>query len=254
MKTETKAYLNRIGYKKTPSANYATLHDLHINHLRTVPYENLDIMREIPLSMETEAIYKKIVTRGRGGYCFELNGLFAWLLRELGFGVTEYMGRFLKDEKEIPMRRHRVLRVSCAEGEYIADVGVGLTIPQIPMPYTLGKVSEQGAERYKFEKEPFLGNVLYEWRQNDWQRLYSFTEEEQLNVDFIAPSFYCEKHPESYFRTMDMVHIFTENGRKSVADREFKAFSPAGVQVMTPASDAEYEELLLREFGIDLKK
>ena len=67
------------------------------------------------------------------------------------------------------------------------------------------------------------------------------------------PSFYCEKHPESFFRTMDMVHIFTENGRKSVAGREVKIYSPSGVEVMTPVTDAAYESLLEIHFGIGLK-
>lgn len=235
-----------------------------------MPYENLDIMRDIPLSLEIEDIYEKIVIRGRGGYCFELNGLYAWLLRELGFEVTEYMARYLRDEKEIPMRRHRVLRVgtwsaaTSKNTDYLCDVGVGAIIPREPLPMVLGHVTEQGSEgpllseRYKLEKESFFGNVLYEWKKNKWQKVYSFTEEEQLNIDYVMPSFYCEKHPESFFRTMDMVHIFTDDGRKSVAagaagaGRELKIFSPAGVEVIVPASEKIYHELLEIHFGIIL--
>ena len=253
MKTEIQSYLDRIGFKGQPKDDFDSLSRLQTQHLRTVPYENLDIMRDIPLSLEVEDIYEKIVVRHRGGYCFELNGLFSWLLRELGFKVVEYMARYLRDEKEIPMRRHRVLRVSCAEGEFLCDVGVGAVIPQIPLPYALGQVSEQGAERYKLEREPFLGNVLYEWRRDEWQKLYSFTEEEQLNLDYIMPSFYCEKHPESYFRTMDMVHIFTKDGRKSVAGRELKIFSKSGVEVIVPGNEEIYKDLLLRHFMIKIQ-
>ncbi|MCL2421586.1 MAG: arylamine N-acetyltransferase [Defluviitaleaceae bacterium] len=252
MKPEIKAYLKRIGFEGVPKNDFATLRQLQIQHLKTVPYENLDIMRNIPLSLEVGDMYEKIVVRNRGGYCFELNGLFAWLLRALDFKVTEYMARFLRDEKEIPMRRHRVLKVACTDGDYLGDVGVGSMVPRIPLPLVLGKVSEQGAERYKLEKEPFLGTVLYEWRRGEWSRLYAFTEEEQLNIDYVMPSFYCEKHPESYFRTMDMVHIFTDDGRKSVAGREFKIFSADGVEVMVPGSEVIYKELLARHFGITI--
>jgi N-hydroxyarylamine O-acetyltransferase len=254
------AYLKRIGFeggKEGIKLNFDTLHKLQRLHLQTIPYENLDIMRNIPLSLEPDDIFEKIVIRGRGGYCFELNGLITWLLRELGFPVTEYMARFLRDEKEIPMRRHRVLRVTCGVGtagqqNYLADVGVGSMVPREPLPLISGRVSKQGYEKYKLEKEDFFGYVLYEWRYEQWSRLYSFTQEEQLNLDYIMPSYYCEKHPDSYFRSMDMAHLFTENGRKSVAGREVKIFTPGGVEVMNPVTEAAYEELLRMHFGIRL--
>jgi N-hydroxyarylamine O-acetyltransferase len=246
------AYLKRIGFTGKPELNYDTLHTLQRLHLQSIPYENLDIMREIPLSLEPDGIFEKIVIRNRGGYCFELNGLFTWLLRTLGFPVTEYMSRFLRDEKEIPMRRHRVLRVTCGGKDYLADVGVGSMVPRKPLEMICGVVSEQGRERYKLEKEHFFGYVLYEWRKEAWSRVYSFTEEEQLFKDYVMPSYYCEKHPDSYFRTMDMVHLFTENGRKSVAGREVRIFTPQGVEVTKPATEAEYEGLLEKHFGIRL--
>ena len=252
MKTEIKAYLNRIGFKGVPKNNFATLSCLQTQHLKTVPYENLDIMRDTPLSLEVGDMYEKIVIRNRGGYCFELNGLFAWLLRELGFKVVEYMARFLRDESEIPMRRHRVLRVTCDGKDYLCDVGVGGIIPRIPLPMILGQVSKQGNERYKLELEPFLGNVLYEWKKDDWHKLYAFTEEEQLNIDYVMPSFYCEKHPESYFRSMDMVHIFTDNGRKAIAGRELRIYSPNGTEVIMPGTEEMYKKLLKSHFGIKL--
>ena len=253
MKPEIKAYLNRIGITQAIKTDFASLSLLQSQHLKTVPYENLDIMRNIPLSLEVGDMYEKIVVRNRGGYCFELNGLFTWLLRSLGFTVVEYMARFLRDETEIPMRRHRVLHVTCDEGDYLADVGVGGIVPLVPIPLVIGQVSNQrGGEKYKLEKEDFLGNVLYEWKKDEWKKLYAFTEEPQLNLDYIMPSFYCESHPESFFRTMDMVHVFTEDGRKSVAGREVKIFSPKGVEVIVPASEEIYHQLLKLHFGISL--
>jgi len=246
------SYLRRIGYQGTPKPDFSTLHDLQRLHLQTIPYENLDIMRGIPLSLEVKDMYEKIVVRGRGGYCFELNAMFAWLLRSLGFGVTDFMARWLRDETEIPMRRHRVLKVTCDSGEYLCDVGVGGVVPRRPLPLITGKVSEQNGEKYILEKEDFLGKVLYEWRHDSWRKIYSFTDEPQLEKDFIGISFYCEAHPDSVFRTRDIVHIFTENGRKSVADREVKIFTADGVNVLQPATEAAYHELLHMHFGISL--
>ena len=246
------AYLKRLGYTGTPKQDFDTLHDLHRLHLMTIPYENLDIMREIPLSLEVDDIYDKVIRRGRGGYCFELNALFTWLLTSLGFGVTVYAARFLRNETEIPMRRHRVLNVACKEGNFLCDVGVGGVVPRMPIPIAADRVSEQYGETYVLRQEDFLGYVLYEWKHEAWHRIYSFTQEPQLDQDFITVSYFCEKHPESFFKTQDMVHIFTEDGRKSVAGREVRLFSPDGVQVLHPATEAAYNELLEIHFGIKL--
>ena len=124
----------------------------------------------------------------------------------------------------------------------------------MPIPLTTGVVSEQGSERYILKKDDFLGYVLHEWHDNNWRELYAFTEEPQLAKDFIAPSFYCEKHPDSIFRTMDMVHIFTDTGRKSVAGRMFKFYTPRGVEVIRPVSDDDYHRLLDIHFGIRLER
>ncbi|MCL2404978.1 MAG: arylamine N-acetyltransferase [Defluviitaleaceae bacterium] len=245
-------YLRRIRYHGTPRADFTTLYDLQRLHLHAVPYENLDIMRGVPLSLTIEDLYDKIVLCRRGGYCFELNALFAWLLRSLGFAVTDCMARFLRDETQIPMRRHRVLMVACAGSEYLCDVGVGGVVPRKPLPLTIGKVSEQNGEKYILEKDDFLGTVLLEWRYDSWRKVYAFTHEPQLEQDFTAISYYCEAHPDSFFKTQDMIHIFTEDGRKSVAGREVRIFNADGVKVHKPVTEAAYHELLKIHFGIVL--
>ena len=250
------AYLTRIGFTGTPAPNLATLIALQRAHLETVPYENLDIMRNIPISLNLDSLHEKIVIRRRGGYCFELNGLFTWLLRNLGFRVKEYLSRFLRGERGIPTRRHRVIHVSIKdEGDFLCDVGVGGTIPRCPLELILDTANEQNGEIYRIERKPILGYVLSKWNsgQQTWGQIYSFTLEEQLETDYIIPSFYCENHPASPFRTMDMVHIFTKDGRKSIAGREFRIFSPNGVETATISTDAEYQKILQTHFGIVLQ-
>jgi N-hydroxyarylamine O-acetyltransferase len=247
-----KAYLPRIGFTSTPHLDFDTLHDLQRQHLLTVPYENIDITRNIQISLEIDDIFDKVVTRRRGGYCFELNALFAWLLRGLGFSVTDYFARFLLNEPVVPMRRHHVLGVSFANGneKYLCDVGVGLVIPRMPIKIYPGSTSSQNGEIYKLEKDNFLGYILYDLKATSWRQLYSFTEEVQISADYAVVSYYCEKHPASIFNKTDMVHIFTENGRKSVDNRELRIFTPSGVDVYTPSSEEEYKETLKSHFGI----
>ena len=247
------AYLQRIGFTSAPRLDFDTLHELQCKHLQTIPYENLDILQGVPLSLDVDDLFEKIIVRRRGGYCFELNALFAWLLRSLGFEVEDYFARFLLNEPVIPMRRHHVLGVSFNGERYLCDVGVGLVIPREPIPLAAEVVSKQNGECYKLEKEGFLGYVLYELKKEGWRQLYSFTEEPQLPVDFVATSFYCENYPDSIFRTVKMVHIFTEDGRKSMTDDELRIFTPDAVEVIRIAAKAEEARLLKLHFGIALE-
>ena len=83
----SEAYLNRINYHGSLEPNAETLRDLQVAHLLAVPFENLSIHSGEPIVLEDEALFEKVVQRRRGGFCYELNGLFAWLLRNLGFKV-----------------------------------------------------------------------------------------------------------------------------------------------------------------------
>ena len=85
-KVKVEKYFKRIGLEMPENIvpNAELLSKLHYAHCTHVPYENLDILRSVPLDLDYDSLFDKIVTRGRGGYCFELNGLLGWLLRELG--------------------------------------------------------------------------------------------------------------------------------------------------------------------------
>ena len=111
------AYYERIGLERPGRVvpDSGLLRKLQFAHCTTVPYENLDMLRGIPTSLEPEALFEKIVARRRGGLCFELNGSFGALLRELGYEVTDVAARFLRGETRIPMRRHRVLIVKAPD-------------------------------------------------------------------------------------------------------------------------------------------
>ncbi len=242
MNTEkVKKYLNRIGLEMPeeirPTAEL--LKSLHYAHCTTVPYENLDIIRHIPLSLDTDDLFEKVVENGKGGYCFELNGLFGWLLRELGYQVEEKASRYLRGEKEIPMRRHRVLKVTADDGSvWCCDVGIGEVCPRYPVKMEEGLEQPQFDECYRFEKDEFLGWVLRDRYKGEWRDFYSFTEEPQLTQDFIALSFYCEKHPDSPFIHEEMFSLKTGTGRITLDGHTFKEFNNGEVKVKE-CSDAE---------------
>lgn len=235
-----KAYFDRIGLPMpddlTPTSEL--LRKLQFAHCTTVPYENLDMMRGIPTSLEVDALYEKIVVNRRGGLCFELNGAFGALLRELGYGVTDLAARYLRGEAAIPMRRHRVLKVQAIDGLWLCDVGIGEICPREPVRLLEGVVQEQLGECYRLEKDTFLGWVLSDFHKGAWRRFYSFTEEAQLMVDYIAPNFYCEKHPDSPFNKDEMFSLKTSGGRITLDGRIYKEFAGTAVTVKE-LSDAE---------------
>lgn len=232
-KVKVEKYFRRIGLEmpETIVPDGELLKKLHFAHCTTVPYENLDIIRNIPLRLDDEGLYQKVVEEGKGGYCFELNGLFAWLLRELGYKVTEYASRYLRGESSIPMRRHRVLKVEATDGVYCADVGIGEVCPRYPLKLVEGLEQSQFDECYRFDKDEALGWVLMDLYKGQWRRFYSFTEEPQLPQDYIALSFYCEKHPDSPFIHAEMFSLKTDTGRITLDGNVYKEFVNGEVSV-----------------------
>lgn len=255
MPLDVQAYLRRIGYGGDTAPTADNLAALQYAHLTHVPYENLDIIRGVPLSLSVDALYDKIVTHGRGGYCFELNELFAWLLRELGYEVTDYFARFLADTHGVlPKRRHHVLGV-CIPGtdvRYMADVGVGVGSPNWPLRLEYGTEQTQGTATYRMDMDTFLGWVVKVDRGSGWASLFSFTEEPQLPVDFEAISFYCEHAPASPFNKEAMVALRTGTGRYTLDGDMFKHFDGDQVTTWVEETDAARAQTLERVFGIVL--
>jgi len=249
-------YLKRIRFSGEARADFATLSELQYKHFLSVPYENLDILNHVPLSLEINDLYEKIVERGRGGYCFELNALFNWLLCEIGFKTNSYFARFLLNELDVSlvMRRHRIMRVEIDGVSYITDVGVGAITPERPLKLIENEPTEIRGVTYKFDKDPFLGWVLnfkINGENSEWRWLYSFTEEEQMEIDFVQPNFYCQYHPESIFNKQNMVAIRTENGKCAIDGNVFKIIDFYGnVSEKRECADGEIPKVLEQYFEI----
>ena len=173
------------------------------------------------------------------------------LLSSLGFRTQNYFARFLKGEKDIPVRRHRVVVTECQENRYVVEVGIGIEAPRAPL--LLKEEIEQECDNgtFRFSKDGFLGWVLFEKVEDEWQPYYSFTEEEQLDIDFIQPSFYCEKHSASPFNKSPMVAIKTSNGRRAINDHDYKIFQNGElIHIEENVTDARLYEILESDFGI----
>ena len=153
-----------------------------------------------------------------------MNGLYGWLLRQLGYKVTDCFARYLRGESSIPMRRHRVLLVEAVDGTYLCDVGTGEVCPREPLRMEEGLVQEQYGETYRLDKDDFLGWVVMDLHHGEWRQFYSFTEEPQLICDFYAVTFFCENHPSSPFFPQEMFSLKTPTGRITMDGHLYKEF------------------------------
>lgn len=224
---KTEAFLARIGLAGTPVQHTKEFLGAVQNAcVLTIPYENLDILRGRPVSLDAEDIYRKIVTEHRGGYCFELNALLHQMLAEMGFTVHSRFARYLRGESKIPFRRHRIVIVTLEDGEeYMVDIGVGQVAPRLPLHLAEGEVQEQNGETYRFARDAELGWVLWDLHKGQWRQYISFTTEMQVEEDFIPASFWCEKHPDSPFNKGNMIAIKTADGRRTVDGNIYKEFA-----------------------------
>lgn len=172
-KEQAAQYLQRIDYKGVLTANKSVLSSLQWAHLTHIPYENLNIPAGIPLSLKPHDLFDKIVTDRRGGYCFEKDDFFVWVL---------------------------------------------------------------------MQKE----------REKDWKPMYGFTEEIQVDDDFVMPSFYCEKHPDSTFNKFMKISIFQGESNFTPVDGVFKEYRSAEVKYQKRLTEPkEIREILNRYFGLE---
>jgi len=257
-------YLERINYNGDLSISYHTLSQLVFCHFMNVPYENLDILNNIPLSLEIPDLYDKIVNRRRGGYCFELNTLFNWLLNRIGFKTHTYSARFLLNipENTIPMRRHRLTKTEINGACYIADVGVGNEVPVRPLQLDENNIGHETAMRrlvFRFRKDEFFGWVLqYKNPQkdpNEWKDIYGFTEEIEYEIDFVQPNFWCQYSQDSPFRVQNWLALRTPDGKYTIDGNLFRIYDLTEPQIKITERIFEPDELngILKDyFGIVL--
>lgn len=226
---------------------------IQTNCVTHIAYENLDILENKPIELAPDALYEKIVARSRGGYCFELNGLLTHMLREMGFTVSERFARYLRGESEIPMRRHRVTVVHLDTGDYMCDIGVGQIAPRLPLKIEENTVQAQNGETYRFTKDIKHGWILWDLHDGTWREYICFTDDEAFDVDFIQPSFFCEKHPSSPFNKDYMLAIKTNTGRRTIDGRIYKVFEGEElVHIEENISDERLKSLFENEFNLKI--
>jgi N-hydroxyarylamine O-acetyltransferase len=271
-------YLERIGLELEPTltADAASLRRLQLAHMLHVPFENLDIALGRPIRLGLTTLYDKIVTHRRGGFCYELNGLFAWMLDDLGFEVT-----YLSASDYHPPASgqgagsygldydHLALLVRCPadpapEVRWLVDVGWGDTF-RIPLRADAEGEQDGGLKTYRITTNPpeAPGAVgrrqLWERHTNTegysssgvWERQYAFTTQPRAFPDFEPMCRYHQTSPESIFTRKQICTLATPEGRISLEDGRL-LITRRGAREERMVAPEEKEGLLRELFGIDL--
>jgi N-hydroxyarylamine O-acetyltransferase len=245
------AYLERIGYAGPRTPTLETLIQLHRAHLLSVPFENLDIALGRRIEPSIDAFFDKIVRDRRGGFCYELNGLFAWLLGRLGFAATMLSARVWNGDRPGPEFDHMALLVELDRGRVLADVGFGDSFLE-PLPLgEPGPGIHQGTTYRVSGAHPEL--VLERRKQGgEWERQYIFSLTSRHLSEFAAMCAYHQTSPASHFTRNSVCSIATPSGRVTISGRRAITTSGAGRDERAIADAEQYRELLANWFGIDL--
>jgi N-hydroxyarylamine O-acetyltransferase len=242
------AYLRRIGYAGDRAPTRATLEALHLAHATSIPFENLDILRGVPVRLDLPSLESKLVANRRGGYCFEQNALFATALEQMGFAVTRLAARVrYRTDRALP-RTHMTLQVDVDGASVLADVGFGAEGPLLPVPLGGGE-SRQFAWTYQVvEKDG--ARMLQSHRDEAWENLYAFTHEPQLPVDYDIANYYTSTHPDSRFTQTLTVQRSSPEVRRILRDREYTEDFGATAATRMIENDDELVALLASAFGL----
>lgn len=244
------SYLKRIRYRGSLEPTEETLRDLHRAHMYTVPFENLDIQNHIPIVLDDEALFDKIVVRRRGGFCYELNGLFSALLKALGFQVSKLSAEVARPQGGYgPPFDHMTLLVQLNR-PWIADVGFGDSFIE-PLLMRHGDEQYQWGKTYRIL---FSENSReYESRSNElrWNPEYRFSMKSCEYQDYAAMCLYHQTSPESTFTQKRICSRALPEGRVTLSENRL-IFTRDGFREAQQVSEAEYEGALREYFGIIL--
>lgn len=247
------AYLQRLNYTGPLNPTLETLRALHQAHLLAVPFENLDIHLGRPIVLDETAFFHKIVEEQRGGFCYELNGLFAALLRELGFEVSLLSARVALGNGDFSQEFDHLTLLVQLEARWLADVGFGEGFRE---PLRLDEPGEQIQTRgsYRLARE---GDTWIYWKYDEaegWQAQYCFTLQPRQLADFTEMCHYQQSSAESHFTQKRVCSLATPAGRITLSDSRLIITENGQRQERELANWEEQAAALRDYFGIALNE
>lgn len=223
-------YLARIAYVGPQEASLQVLRALQSAHIAAIPFEPIDVFLGEGVSLDPAAIDDKLLRHGRGGYCYEQNGLFRRALQRLGFAVEPCIARVLwggVDESQLQPRTHMALLVQIEGEQWLVDVGFGSVVPTEPLRWNSGGEQDTQLGKYRLVPTAF-GRRLEVDAGGTWKPLYKVFDEIPQQDDFEVSNWFTSTHPDSPFRRHLIVARATSEGRITLFDSELTFRSPGG--------------------------
>lgn len=246
---DLKAYCKRIGYVGDLHANAETLKALMQCQLRSIPFENLDVQAGKVVSLIPEDIAEKILAKRRGGYCYEVNGIFAMALEALGIEYTLLAARPMF----YPVRRpksHMVVLANVGGQQWLCDTGFGSYGICEPLSLqTIGQVVKQGFDSFMLEQFNDRELILKALVGGEWVNQYSFDLCPFEFIDFMPSNYMNSTHPDAIFVQKYLVVLHIENGRKVMFGDALKVFTQDGI-TQSVVRRENLQEVLAQEFNL----
>jgi len=245
------AYLEHIHYTHPVKPDVDTLRGLQLAHMRTVPFENLDIGLKRPIQLTENTLWEKIILHKRGGFCYELNGLFAWLLKQIGFDVTYLNARVFNHTGNLGIGFDHLallVKIPNQSTRWLADVGFGDSFNE-PLSFEERGEQIQGLRAYKLEQTPDPDGYIT-WQKNydaTWERQYFFDlQPRNFPADYESACLYHQTSPNSSFTRRSIISRATSDGRVSLEDR-WLILTKHGQRTEQPVTSEEEYQMLLKE-------
>lgn len=245
------AYLERINYRGALAPTADTLRQLQLAHLMSVPFENLSIQACEPIVLDDELLFEKVVRRRRGGFCYELNGLFAWLLRSLGFRVTMLAAEVMNAGGEWGLPFDHMALLVTLQDRWLVDVGFGDSFLE-PLRFEPHTEQMQGRRSYRIDSDG--PRFLVTRRDGDapWNAQYRFDLTPYEYADYAEMCRYHQKSPHSHFTRRRICSLATREGRVTISGTRLIVTTDDWRQEWELPSEKDYVEALRSRFGIVL--
>jgi len=240
-------YFSRIKYSGSPKRDFATLSEIHYQHLLHIPYENVDVQLGRPLDFDIQSIFKKLVTNHRGGWCYEMNGLLGWALEQVGFEVTRMSGAVnrasLGDEQ---LGNHLVLKV-ILDRAYIVDVGLGDGLRH-PIPLIEGSY-DQSFLRYRLELRP---DGYWRFHNHPFSNVDSFDFKDEIADEelLMDKCIWLQSSEDSLFKRFLIAQKFTPSSITVQIGKIFSVVTKDGKQTEIIESPERMNSHMFETFGV----
>ncbi|GAM74643.1 N-hydroxyarylamine O-acetyltransferase [Vibrio ishigakensis] len=248
---QLKQYLDRVGLNDAPQVSESGLTTLQNAQHRRIPFENMDVAVGKKIELSEKAIFEKLITNNRGGYCFEVNGLMLRALEAFGFEAKPLLGRVHLAEQPSG-RSHQVSLVTLDGKEWLVDVGFGSQTPRQPLPVVLNTELVTDMQTFRLIEDAQFGIMLQIKEQDAWLNLYSLDMAHVCSGDIEMGNHYTCTSPNSVFTSNCTAAMPNDKGIVTLLNDTLKIKTQHEVQEITLEDEASYQNALKVHFGIEL--